>query len=133
MNWMDEWKRQVLREEGWDKAVRMEKNEKWENESQLESEESNEKPIMVVSEMIDENEAENEKDFILNEPKRRKKTETVPVDFPRNPWKNPETTAMMDRLKLTPSQAMGFLPHSAPSWILSYAEIRQVQSCKMKP
>ena len=40
--------------------------------------------------------------------RKAKKTETISLEMPRNPFKNPETTAMMDRLKLTPAQSMGF-------------------------
>ena len=38
----------------------------------------------------------------------QKKSKTITIELPRNPWENPQTTQMMDRLKLTPNQSLGF-------------------------
>ena len=64
------------------------------------------RPKMTVDN-IDEDEDVPDQDFVVPEKKTRK-SETVLIELPRNPWNNPETTRMMDRLKLTTNQSMGF-------------------------
>ena len=32
----------------------------------------------------------------------------ISIELPKNPWKNPEVTAMLDRTKITSNQAVGF-------------------------
>ena len=80
-----------------------------EKENREMREEAAKKPKIAVDD-IDDEEGMDE-DFKTPETvkkRKEKKSETITVEFQRNPWKNPETTAMMDRLKLTPSQSMGF-------------------------
>ena len=89
-----------------DKAIRNQKEAEEEKIRQLNAKEAQERPKVAPGDVV-EDVSETDEDFNVKESKKRK-TETVTVELPRNPWKNPETTAMMDRLKMTSSQAMGF-------------------------
>ena len=38
----------------------------------------------------------------------KKRSQLVTIQLPRNPWRDPEVTAMLDRTKITSNQAVGF-------------------------
>ena len=73
------------------------------------SEEASKRPKMSAAD-IEDDEGAGDEDYEAKDQKlaKRRRTETVTIELPRNPWKNAETTAMMDRLKMTPAQSMGF-------------------------
>ena len=85
------------------------KEKEVEEERKKSAEEARKMPKINAADIVDV-EGAGDEDYDDTGPRTAKKrrTETVTIELPRNPWKNPETTAMMDRLKLTPSQSMGF-------------------------
>ena len=104
IGWMTD-KDKVYEKRVGDKIAKKQKEEDEENSRQLNAKEAHKIPKMNPGDIEDEGNDDEDYDVHLS---KKRKTETVTVDLPRNPWKHPETTAMMDRLKLTPAQAMGF-------------------------
>ena len=90
-----------------EKEVRDQNAAKSEIERKVAEEESRKRPKMTVDD-TDGSEALDDEDYVGPQSSKKVRSATVTVELPRNPWKNPETTAMMDRLKLTPAQSMGF-------------------------
>ena len=90
-----------------DKGERKKTELENEEERQKAAQEAKKRPRMSSDDIVDDEEA-GDKDYDAKIPAKKRKTDTVTIELPRNPWTNVETTAMMDRLKKTPSQSMGF-------------------------
>lgn len=97
----------------WQRTNKKEVRKKTELENEEErkkaAKEARKRPIMIPSDIVDDDNAgDRDFDAKVSKPTKKKKTAMVTIELPRNPWNNVETTAMMDRLKMTPAMSMGF-------------------------
>ena len=100
-------KDKVYEERVGNKENRDSKAERAEDGRKKEEKAAKKRPVMTVDD-IEAEDSNIDEDYTVPEVAKKTKSKTVTIELPRNPWKNPETTQMMDRLKLTPTQSFGF-------------------------